>query len=97
MGSLYGRYDAMWFFWELFNLLTKFCITASVFLFSNNTPGNALRQALFALAVLMVSMTMHSYAGPYDHWVLNQYQFICYIALFVQVGDKINNKSNKYY
>ena len=33
----------------------------------------------------MISMTMHSYAGPYDHWVLNQYQFICYVSLFLQV------------
>ena len=44
MGSLYGRYDSMWFFWELLNLGSKLLLTSSIFLFSDESSVNALRQ-----------------------------------------------------
>jgi hypothetical protein len=49
-----------------------------------------LLQALFAMCVLMLSMTTHAYADPYDHWVLNQFQFVCYVALFLLASANVH-------
>ena len=50
MGSLYGRYDSMWFFWELLNLGSKLLLTSSVFLFSDESSVNALRQVRLSMS-----------------------------------------------
>jgi len=85
IGSLYSRYDHMWFAWELQILMQKFFLASCLFLFSTESNVNALRQALFAMTVLLISLTLHSYAAPYDKWYLNQFQTVCTMCTYFQV------------
>jgi len=83
VGSLYTRYDHTWYAWELQILLFKCLMAASLFLFSTNTDINILKQTIYAQAVIIGMVFLHSYAGPYDNWVLNSYQTLCQFCLFI--------------
>jgi len=85
LGSVYTRFDHMWYCWELVVLLLKFLLGISLFLFASVSKINTLRQAVYALIILLAQLTFHNYAAPYDNWVLNQYQTVCYMCLFMQV------------
>jgi len=105
-GSLYVRYDHAWYFWEVQVLIMKFLLAASLYIFKTFSRANILKQTLYAQAILITSVFTHSYAGPYDNWVLNSYQTLCGFCQFMiifsgqafsgKLSDTLHDKLDSY-
>ncbi|KAK3254323.1 hypothetical protein CYMTET_36462 [Cymbomonas tetramitiformis] len=82
LGALYQRFDKDLYMWEVCVLLTKMGLCLPIVLFINSSDIFALRQGVMAMAVIVLAMFTTASNNPFDTWVLNQFQLLCYASLF---------------